>query len=138
MKNNSGLEAGDMGMNMATGNGAVRMELPIAELLMRGRELIRFLRRHGEANWADWLEDSLEQTRDDSRTGVGTLLGGFEGMGGMTDLYLCPEAGHSLDPNDESKVNEQLLLLVSRVYQAARDLGDFVDFDKLRRATHTT
>jgi len=112
---------------------AVRMELPMAELLMRGRELIRYLRRYGELNWAEWLEDSLEETRINSRTGSATLLEGFEGMGGIVDLYLCPEAGHQVTGTEESAVNEELLLLTSRVYQAARDLGDFVDVDRFRR-----
>lgn len=127
MKNNVMLQSNDF-------NGdAVRMELPLAELLMRGRELIRHLRRYGEFNWAEWLEDSLEALRHDSRAGVATLLEGFEGMGSVTDLYLCPEAGHRVPEGKESDVNEQLLIMVSRVYQAARDLGDFVDIDRYRR-----
>lgn len=110
-----------------------RMELPTAELLMRGRELIRFLRRHGELNWSEWLEDGLESVRRESRTGVAELLEGMEGLGGMCELYLCPEAGHRIDSGEETSVNEKMLIMVSRVYQAARDLGDFVDIDRYRR-----
>jgi len=117
-------------------NGAdstVRMELPTAELLMRGRELIRYLRRYGEITWAEWLEDSLEALRRDSRRGVSELLDGFEGIGGMADVYLCPEAGHRVAAAEEGGVNEDMLVMVSRVYQAARDLGDFVDIDRFRK-----
>ncbi|NNF62592.1 MAG: hypothetical protein HKN06_14875, partial [Gammaproteobacteria bacterium] len=109
-------------LNGMNPNETVRMELPTAELLMRGRELIRFLRRHGELNWSEWLEDSLESVRRDSRTGVAELLEGMEGLGGMCELYLCPEAGHRLDSSEETPINEKMLLMVSRVYQAARDL----------------
>ena len=111
---------------------AVRMELPLAELLMRGRELIRHLRRYGEVNWAEWLEDRLEALRSDSRAGVAELLEGFEGMGSLIDLYLCPEAGHRVPEGMESDVNEELLVMASRVFQAARDLGDFVNVDRTR------
>ena len=122
----------------AINGDAVRMELPLAELLMRGRELIRYLRRHREINWSEWLEDSLEALRSNSRTGVAELLGGFDGMGSLTDLYLCPEAGHRVPEGRESEVNEELLIRVSRVYQAARDLGDFVDIDRCRRTGQIT
>ncbi|MDH3646317.1 MAG: hypothetical protein OER80_06055 [Gammaproteobacteria bacterium] len=128
MNNNSGIPTNEKSIGETA-----RIELPIAELLMRGRELIRYLRRYGEFNWAEWLEDGLEETRINSRTGVATLLEGFEGMGGMGDLYLCPEAGHCLSVTEESRVNEDLLLMSSRVFQAARDLGDFVDIDHFRR-----
>jgi len=100
---------------------------------MRGRELIRYLRRYGEITWAEWLEDSLEALRRDSRSGVAGLLDGFEGIGGMGDVYLCPEAGHRVVAAEEGSVNEDMLVMVSRVYQAARDLGDFVDIDRFRR-----
>ncbi len=94
---------------------------------MRGRELIRYLRRYGEFTWAEWLEDGLEALRRDSRTGVTALLEGFEGIGGMTDVYLCPEAGHRVSASEEATVNTKMLIMASRVYQAARDLGDFVE-----------
>lgn len=110
-----------------------RMELPTAELLMRGRELIRYLRRYGEVNWAEWLEDALEIVRRDARAGVMVVLEGFEGMGALSDVYLCPEAGHRLAADDENVANEELLVRVSRVYQLTRELGDFVDADSFRR-----
>ncbi len=110
-----------------------RMELPTAELLMRGRELIRYLRRFGESTWAEWLEDALEIVRRDARSGVLVVLEGFDGMGALTEVYLCPEAGHRLEASDEIAVNEELLLRVSRVYELTRELGDFVDADGFRR-----
>ena len=115
------------------GTTTSRMELPTAELLMRGRELIRYLRRYGEVTWAEWLEDALEIVRRDARAGVMVVLEGFEGMGALSDVYLCPEAGHRLELGDENAVNEELLLRVSRVYQLTRELGDFVDADSFRR-----
>lgn len=133
MKSNRGISS------YATTNGdPVRMELPLAELLMRGRELIRHLRRHREINWSEWLEDNLEALRSDSSAGVAELLEGFEGMGSLTDLYLCPEAGHVIADGRESEVNEELLIMVSRVYQAARELGDFVDIDRFRHTESAT
>lgn len=129
MKNNVNIQS-----NGVLNGDAVRMELPLAELLMRGRELIRHLHRHGESTWAEWLEDSLEALRSDSHAGIAQLLEGFEGMGSLTDLYLCPEAGHRIPEGRESAVNEKLLITASRVYQAARDLGDFVDIDQVRRS----
>ncbi|NND36512.1 MAG: hypothetical protein HKN81_05185 [Gammaproteobacteria bacterium] len=115
------------------GAATSRMELPTAELLMRGRELIRYLRRYGESTWAEWLEDALEIVRRDARSGVLVVLEGFEGMGALTDVYLCPEAGHRLAASDENAVNEELLIRVARVYQLTRELGDFVDADSFRR-----
>lgn len=110
-----------------------RMELPLAELFMRGRELIRYLRRFGEQHWSEWLEDGLEIVRRDPHHGIATLLAGFEGIGSMADVYLCPEAGHRVSANDELAVNEQMLVHVSQVYQLARDLGDYIDVDALRK-----
>ncbi|MBT8144472.1 MAG: hypothetical protein KJO55_07210 [Gammaproteobacteria bacterium] len=110
------------------------IELPVAELLMRGRELVRFLRSHGELHWSEWLQDSLEIVRRDPRHGVVIMLDGFEGIGAITDIYLCPEAGHRLAGHEENAINEELLLQVSRVYTLVRELGDFVDADSLRRA----
>ena len=110
-----------------------RMEMPVAELLMRGRELIRYLRRYGEQHWSDWLEDGLEIVRRDPRNGVAILLAGFEGIGSFADVYLCPEAGHKLNAGDELKVNEQMLVHISQVYRLTRELGDFVDADSFRR-----
>lgn len=122
-----------IGYTSSEGSTTSRMELPTAELLMRGRELIRYLRRYGELNWAEWLEDALEIVRRDARAGVMVVLEGFEGMGALSDVYLCPEAGHRLAADDENAANEELLVRVSRVYQLTRELGDFVDADSFRR-----
>lgn len=107
-------------------NSTVRVEAPTAELLNRGRELLHYLRRYGESVWAEWLEEGLDAVGRDARVGVVTLLEGFCGIGGLTDIYLCPEAGHKLEPREELAVNEELLMRVSRVFELTRHLGDLV------------
>lgn len=115
-------------------NSTVRVEAPTAELLTSGRDLIRYLRRYGETVWAEWLEEGLETLHRDARVGVVTLLEGFAGIGGLTDVYLCPEAGHRLEACDELVANEELLQRVSRVFELTRHLGDLVGVESANRA----
>lgn len=126
------------GTGTIVSNSTVRVEVPTAELLMRGRELIRYLRRYGESVWAEWLEEGLETVHRDARSGVVELLDGFGGIGGLTEIYLCPEAGHRLEAREELEVNEELLQRVSRVFELARNLGDLVGVDSGELARRPT
>lgn len=119
------------GTGTIVGNAAVEVDGSTAELLLRGRDLIGYLRRYGETVWAEWLEESLATLHRDARAGVVSLLEGFAGIGGLTEVYLCPEAGHLLDADAELQANEELLLRVSRVFELTRHLGDLVGIESI-------
>ncbi|NNF17576.1 MAG: hypothetical protein HKN70_12590 [Gammaproteobacteria bacterium] len=93
------------------------------ELVVRCQELARFLRGFNELNWAGWIEDNIVELRHDSRVGIAHLLEGYNGIGAISDLYLCPEAGHRLTVRDEAAINEQLLLMLAKVNQLALEIN---------------
>lgn len=92
------------------------------ELVVRCQELARFLRGFDEGNWAGWLEECVTAIRQDSTHGAEQLLESYNGLGSISDVYLCPEAGHKLDARDEVAINEQFLLMLSKVNNLARDI----------------
>ena len=100
-----------------------RPEAP-QELLMRGQELVRFLRFHREQQWSDWLEARLESIRAREPGAVRRLLDGFTGIANISDVFLCREAGHRVTRASECGVNEQYLIMVSKLYQLARNARD--------------
>ena len=91
---------------------------------MRGQELVRFLRFHRETQWSAWLEARLADIRAGKPVAVRNLLEGFTGIANIGDLFICREAGHRLTPAGEASVNEQFLVMVSKLYQLARDARD--------------
>ena len=93
-------------------------------LLTRGDELVRFLRFHKERAWADWLEARLGAIRANRRGALRELLDGFNGMANIGDVFLCREAGHRVARARERGVNEQYLVMVSKLYELARDARD--------------
>ena len=92
------------------------------ELVVRCQELSRFLRGFDETHWAGWLEECVGAIRQDSTLGAEQLLDGYNGLGSISDVFLCPEAGHRLDARDEVAINEQFLLMLSKVNNLARDI----------------
>lgn len=94
------------------------------ELVVRCQELARFLRGFNELNWANWIEDNIVELRHDSRVGIAHLLEGYSGMGSISDIYLCPEAGHRLSVRDEAAINEQLLLMLAKVNHLALEISN--------------
>ncbi len=92
------------------------------ELVVRCQELARFLRGFDEINWAGWLEECVTAIREDSTQGAEQLIESYNGLGSISDVYLCPEAGHKLDARDEVAINEQFLLMLSKVNNLARDI----------------
>ncbi len=92
------------------------------ELVVRCQELARFLRGFDEVNWAGWLEECVTAIRQDSTLGAEQLIDSYNGLGSISDVYLCPEAGHKLDARDEDAINEQYLLMLSKVNNLARDI----------------
>lgn len=93
------------------------------ELVVRCQELSRFLRGFDETNWATWLDECVTAIRQNSVKGSCILLKGYCGIGSIINVYLCPEAGHKMDPRDEVSINEQFLLMLSKVGNLAREVG---------------
>lgn len=104
----------------ASGSNDLRVKK--VELVVRCQELARFLRGFDEDNWAGWLEECVTSIRKDSTEGTEMLIDGYSGLGSISDVYLCPEAGHKLDARDEVAINEQFLLMLSKVHNLARDI----------------
>lgn len=102
---------------------ATDLRVKKVELVVRCQELSRFLRGLEETHWAAWLEECVTSIRQNSTRGVEKLLGGYSGMGCISDVYLCPEAGHRLNARDEDAINEQYLLMLSKVNNLARDIN---------------
>ena len=92
------------------------------ELVVRCQELARFLRGFEELTWAVWIEECITLIRKDSAAGAEKLLAGYCGIGSVSDVYLCPEAGHRLNVSDEIAINEQFLLMLSKVNNLAREI----------------
>ena len=92
------------------------------ELVVRCQELARFLRGLDEVEWAGWLEARVTDISAARANGVQSLLDGSAGMGGIGDMYLCPEAGHRLAPGDEHGINDQFLLMLAKVNHLAREV----------------
>ncbi len=90
------------------------------ELVVRCQELARFLRGFDENPWAEWVEARIGEISVGNPEGVEELLEGFCGIGSISDVYLCPEAGHRINAGDENGVNEQFLVMLSKVSEIAR------------------
>lgn len=90
------------------------------ELVVRCQELARFLRGVEEHAWADWVEARINEISVGQIEGVANLLDGFCGLGSIADVFLCPEAGHRLSVGDENGVNEQFLIMLSKVNAIGR------------------
>ena len=76
----------------------------------------------------DWITTLLGSTRAQiltllrrSTSTIGDLAGSV-GIGGIGDMYLCPEAGHRLAANDETGINHQFLLMLAKVNHLAREV----------------
>lgn len=92
------------------------------ELVVRCQELARFLRGVDEHTWADWVEARINEISLGRIEGVSNLLEGFYGLANIGDVFLCPEAGHRVAAGDENGVNEQFLMMLSKVYAIARNV----------------
>lgn len=88
-------------------------------LLLRCQELAAFLRDHGESVWSGWIDARIAEIGLGQAEGVCNLLEGFAGLGNISDVFLCEEAGHCVSPDDEIAINEQFLLLLSSVNEGA-------------------
>ncbi len=96
------------------------------ELISRCAELGRFLHSVNEIHWARWLEARVAEIRIGQNVGLENLLDGFVGLGNIGDVFLCPEAGHDLNAAEEAALNEQFLLMLSKVGAVARDVQRMV------------
>ncbi len=109
------------------------MHSDILELLRRGHELVRYLRRFNEQAWSDWLDEVLDTIRSGRPDGVAELLDSYRGIAGIHDLYLCREAGHTVLPAEEATANQQLLVMMAGLHDCARKVADYFDAEQLRR-----
>ncbi len=94
------------------------------ELVARCVELAGFLRSFDEREWAAWLTQQARRIQARRPDAVVDLLKAFTGIDSIADVYLCPEAGHSLSAADENAVNERFLILLARVGASARRCAD--------------
>ena len=94
------------------------------ELVARCVELAGYLRSFEEREWARWVEQQARRIQSRRPDAVVDLLKAFTGIGSIADVYLCPEAGHSLTADDENAVNERFLMLLARVGASARRYAD--------------
>lgn len=99
-----------------------RLKSRRTELISRCAELGRFLHSVNEVHWACWLEARVAEIRIGQREGLENLLAGFVGLGNIGDVFLCEEAGHDMNPTEEAALNEQFLLMLSKVGAVARDV----------------
>ena len=92
------------------------------QLVVRCKDLARFLRSVNESAWATWIDARVTEISLAQPEGVCNLLDGFTGLGNIGDVFLCPEAGHAISPGDETGINEQFLIMLSTVSAAARQV----------------
>lgn len=110
---------------IALPNGKPDLRVKRVELVVRCQELARFLHGFDERSWAGWVEDCVNDIREDSVSGAERLLAGYNGIGSLSDVYLCPEAGHKLRAEDEVAINEQFLLMLSKVNNLAHEICSY-------------
>ena len=84
-------------------------------LVMHCKALASYLHGVNELTWAQWIDARVQEICLAQSQGLCNLLDGFTGLGNIGDMYLCPEAGHSLSPGDEVGINDHFLQLLSRI-----------------------
>lgn len=94
----------------------------LAQLAQRTEETAAFLARYGVQSWADWLAADAVRIRQRDFSGVEHLLSAYGGMGSFTDVWICPENGHSIEAADVPAVNKELDRLRSQLYSLATKL----------------
>jgi hypothetical protein len=91
--------------------------LPRLEELLA--EAISILRRYKVTFWADWLDGDLKRIQERDRIGLDHLLSAYGGMGSLTDVVVSPQNGHVIGEDEVEVVNEDLLRIVSEIYDHA-------------------
>ncbi len=84
-------------------------------LVMHCKALASFLRGVNELIWSQWIDARVHEICLAQSQGLCNLLEGFTGLGNIGDMYLCPEAGHSVNEGEEASINDHFLQLLSRV-----------------------
>jgi hypothetical protein len=85
-------------------------------------ETAALLRTYREDHWAEWLKKDAGWVRNLDLYGIEHFLSACGGMGSISDVYICPENGHPIEPKDVQRINDQLRALLSELYHLAEKL----------------
>lgn len=80
------------------------------------------LRKYGVTQWADFLERSRNLIEGRDFRGVEELFSIFGGMGSFNDVVIHLLNGNPISEVDIGRVNEQLQVLTSRIYESVTAL----------------
>ena len=86
------------------------------------QELGGLLRQHNEDFWAKKVDADLRLIQQFEVYGVERFLMHFGGMGSLNDVVLTREGGIDLDPTTRQSANSRLRMLLTRAYQAAKQI----------------
>ncbi len=82
--------------------------------------IVELLRLHGEQHWSANVERDAHLIRQGDVNGRDHFLSLFGGMGSFSDIFLSPENGAQITPQQVAPVNRELHRLQSEAYQQAR------------------
>jgi hypothetical protein len=105
-------------------------ELPSRRALHMLGLIEALLRKHREPEWPDRLSAAAGRlhaahesgARVQSAENMHEILGFFGQPGSLRDVYLAPEAGHAIKPEDAAAVNEHLAALRTQLFLSARQV----------------
>ncbi len=84
-------------------------------------ELNALLVRHN-VKYSDIVAPILDKIKNGSPSGVDELIKFNAGMGSLNDVYICKENGHNIGKEEEKKVNEKYIALLTQVWKIAREV----------------
>jgi hypothetical protein len=103
--------------------GSSPVDPQLAKLVREIRRLAAMFASYGIDDWAISLHSDASLMEAGKLTdGIDHLLSGYGGMGSLTDVFICPEAGDPIPPQDVDTVNREADALRTSIYEAASAL----------------
>jgi len=107
--------------------GSSPVDPQLAKLIRETRRLAALFASYGIDDWAISLHsDASLMEAGKLADGINHLLSSFGGMGSITDVFICPEAGHPILPKDVTRVNREADALSTSIYNAATALRKLI------------
>jgi hypothetical protein len=100
-------------------NRQASMNSDLRALLATLDRIVVMLKRYGEKHWSWWVEHDAQQLRRGDLTASDHFISSFGGMGSFNDVYLCPQNGATILPDEVTPVNRELQRLQSVAYEQA-------------------
>ncbi len=93
------------------------------------QQILQLLLTHGESAWSGKIARADELMESDSDAAVAMIRSFFGGMGSLSDLTLLALNGHDIRAEDELRVNSELRLYVSNLWNTVRSWKEASEAD---------